>query len=128
LDSRSHNSDASCTLFEEVFPHYAAFFRIVGHSVRGELGMTVGDDQFCNLQFYRVAQPRGLRGRFEVAAAAGSLTPLVGREGELLDGDFATGAADSSDPRLTIGNPGPGAQSGSQQCAYERYQSKLRWL
>src|SRR3984957_10990127 len=73
--------------------------------------MTVGDDQFCNLQFYRVAQPRALLGRFEVAAAAGSLTPLVGREGELLDGDFATGAADSSDLRMTICNTGPGTNS-----------------
>jgi class 3 adenylate cyclase/tetratricopeptide (TPR) repeat protein/ribosomal protein L40E len=35
------------------------------------------------LQIYRVFQPSGVRGRFEAAAAAGGLTPFVGREDEL---------------------------------------------
>src|ERR1700682_4316124 len=35
------------------------------------------------LQLYRVIRPSGVRGRFEAAAAAGGLTPFVGREDEL---------------------------------------------
>jgi len=35
------------------------------------------------LQLYRVLRPSGMRGRFEAVAAAGGLTPLVGREDEL---------------------------------------------
>src|ERR1700687_1914328 len=35
------------------------------------------------LQVYRVVQPSGARGRFDVATAAGGLTPFVGREDEL---------------------------------------------
>ena len=35
------------------------------------------------LQLYRVIRQSGMRGRFEVAAAAGGLTPFVGREDEL---------------------------------------------
>jgi hypothetical protein len=35
------------------------------------------------VQLYRVIQPSGVRGRFEAAAAAGGLTPFVGREDEL---------------------------------------------
>jgi len=35
------------------------------------------------LQLYRVIRPSGMRGRFEAAAAAGGLTPFVGREDEL---------------------------------------------
>ncbi|HLW69729.1 MAG TPA: adenylate/guanylate cyclase domain-containing protein [Candidatus Binataceae bacterium] len=35
------------------------------------------------VQLYRVVRPSGMRGRFEAAAAAGGLTPFVGREEEL---------------------------------------------
>src|SRR6202022_3177816 len=35
------------------------------------------------IQIYRVVQPSGMYGRFDVAAAAGGLTPFVGREDEL---------------------------------------------
>ena len=35
------------------------------------------------LRLYRVIRPSGMRGRFEAAAAAGGLTPFVGREDEL---------------------------------------------
>jgi class 3 adenylate cyclase len=35
------------------------------------------------VQLYRVVRPSGMRGRFEAAAAAGGLTPFVGREDEL---------------------------------------------
>jgi class 3 adenylate cyclase/tetratricopeptide (TPR) repeat protein len=35
------------------------------------------------LQLYRVIRPSGARGRFDVATAAGGLTPFVGREDEL---------------------------------------------
>jgi class 3 adenylate cyclase len=35
------------------------------------------------IHVYRVIQPSGVRGRFEVASAAGGLTPFVGREDEL---------------------------------------------
>jgi class 3 adenylate cyclase len=35
------------------------------------------------VQLYRVIRPSGMRGRFEAAAAAGGLTPFVGREDEL---------------------------------------------
>jgi AAA ATPase domain len=35
------------------------------------------------IQIYRVVQPSGMRGRFDVATAAGGLTPFVGREDEL---------------------------------------------
>jgi class 3 adenylate cyclase len=35
------------------------------------------------LQLYRVIRPSGVRGRFQAAAAAGGLTPFVGREDEL---------------------------------------------
>ncbi len=35
------------------------------------------------VQLYRVVRPSGMRGRFEVMAAAGGLTPFVGREDEL---------------------------------------------
>ena len=35
------------------------------------------------LQLYRVIQPSGMRGRFDVATATGGLTPFVGREDEL---------------------------------------------
>jgi len=35
------------------------------------------------VQLYRVIRPSGIRGRFEAAAAAGGLTPFVGREDEL---------------------------------------------
>jgi class 3 adenylate cyclase len=35
------------------------------------------------VQLYGVIQPSGMRGRFEAAAAAGRLTPFVGREDEL---------------------------------------------
>jgi class 3 adenylate cyclase/tetratricopeptide (TPR) repeat protein len=35
------------------------------------------------VQLYRVVRPSGMRSRFEAAAAAGTLTPFVGREDEL---------------------------------------------
>jgi tetratricopeptide (TPR) repeat protein len=35
------------------------------------------------VQLYRAIRPSGMRGRFEAAAAAGGLTPFVGREDEL---------------------------------------------
>jgi class 3 adenylate cyclase len=35
------------------------------------------------IRLYRVIRPSGMRGRFEAAAAAGGLTPFVGREEEL---------------------------------------------
>jgi class 3 adenylate cyclase/tetratricopeptide (TPR) repeat protein len=35
------------------------------------------------MQLYRVIRPSGMRGRFEAVAAAGGLTPFVGREDEL---------------------------------------------
>jgi class 3 adenylate cyclase len=35
------------------------------------------------VRLYRVIRPSGMRGRFEAAAAAGGLTPFVGREEEL---------------------------------------------
>jgi class 3 adenylate cyclase len=35
------------------------------------------------LQLYRVVRPSGMRGRFAAAAAAGGLTPFIGREDEL---------------------------------------------
>src|SRR5713101_778196 len=35
------------------------------------------------VQLYRIIQPSGVRGRLEAAAAAGALTPFVGREDEL---------------------------------------------
>ncbi len=35
------------------------------------------------VQLYRVIRPSGMRGRFEAVAAAGGLTPFVGREDEL---------------------------------------------
>jgi tetratricopeptide (TPR) repeat protein len=36
-----------------------------------------------SVQLYRVIRPSGMRGRFEAVAAAGGLTPFVGREEEL---------------------------------------------
>jgi class 3 adenylate cyclase len=36
-----------------------------------------------SVQLYRIIQPSGVRGRLEAAAAAGALTPFVGREDEL---------------------------------------------
>ena len=64
---------------------------VTGATRRLISGLFVVDDQGAQtlkgierpINLYRVMRPSGLRGRFEAAAAAGGLTPFVGREDEL---------------------------------------------
>jgi len=64
---------------------------VTGATHRLISGLFVVDDQGAQtlkgierpINLYRVMRPSGLRGRFEAAAAAGGLTPFVGREDEL---------------------------------------------
>ena len=62
------------------------------------------------IQIYRVVQPSGMRWRFDVATAAGGLTPFVGRDDELrsLMNRWERALAGEGQVALIIGEAGIG--------------------
>jgi tetratricopeptide (TPR) repeat protein len=64
---------------------------VTGHTQRLVVGLFEVEDRGAHqlkgferpVQLYRIVRPSGIHGRFEAAAAAGSLTRFVGREDEL---------------------------------------------
>jgi class 3 adenylate cyclase/predicted ATPase len=61
----------------------ATHLLVSGHFVFEDRGSSALKGVDRPVRLYRVIQPSGVRGRLEAAAAAGGLTPFVGRENEL---------------------------------------------
>jgi class 3 adenylate cyclase/tetratricopeptide (TPR) repeat protein len=82
------------------------------------------------VHLYRVVRPSGLRGRFEAAAAAGGLTPFVGREDELrsLINRWERVAEGHGQVALVIGEAGIGKSRMVQRFHEQIANSSHTWL
>ncbi|HLW71841.1 MAG TPA: AAA family ATPase [Candidatus Binataceae bacterium] len=82
------------------------------------------------VQLYRVVRPSGMQGRFKAAAAAGGLTPFVGRDDELrtLLSRWARAAEGEGQVVTIIGEPGIGKSRLVQEFRERIAADRHTWL
>jgi class 3 adenylate cyclase/predicted ATPase len=82
------------------------------------------------VQLYRVIRPTGVRGRFEAAAAAGGLTPFVGREDELrtLQSQWGRALDGEGQVALIIGEAGIGKSRLLQRFREQIAETPHTWI
>jgi class 3 adenylate cyclase/tetratricopeptide (TPR) repeat protein len=103
---------------------------VSGLFVVEELGAQPLKGAEAPVQLYRVIQPSGVRGRLEAAAAAGVLTPFVGRDDELrlLSNRWERALDGEGQVALIIGEPGIGKSRLLQRFHEEIAGTPHTWL